>query len=196
MKKAERQAKIKDAVRAIVAEKGMDGFSIRQAAERTNINEALIYRDFGTKDQLLDICYQNVQDEIAEIYTVLGPLDLSTPELTYVAMKDMWMKSFQYLLDHKENALFIRNYRESSYREKLLISGQQRKPKYFFEARDKFALVLPKGIDIRCAWIYILDVSLEFAVHMLKGELESDPEHIQLTWEIMFEGLKGQRTSA
>ena len=60
MTKEERQKKTIEAVKKIVAEKGMDGFSIRQAAELTGINEALIYRDFYTKDQLLDICYKEV----------------------------------------------------------------------------------------------------------------------------------------
>lgn len=189
MTKEERQKKIIEAVKKMVAEKGMDGFSIRQVAEFTGINEALIYRDFYTKDNLLDICYKDVQDEVAQIYDVLGPLHLDTQEQTYAALKDMWMKSFQYLLDHGENAIFMRNYRESSYRAKLLESGKNREPKYFFDARDKFVMVLPSHIDLHFTMIYIIDLSLEFATKILLSELPNNQDSIQKVWELMYTGL-------
>jgi AcrR family transcriptional regulator len=192
MTKEERQKKIIQAVKEIVRKKGMDGFSIRQAAELTGINESLIYRDFYTKDNLLDICYKQIQDEIAQIYVVLGPLDLSTEEQTVAAMKDMWMKSFCYLIEHPDNAIFLRNYRESSYRKKLLISGLKREPKYFFEARDKFAIVLPQNIDIHCTWVYIIDLSLEMAVKMILGELPKDDAAVERVWNIMYTGLSNK----
>ena len=189
MTKEERQKKTIEAVKKIVAEKGMDGFSIRQAAELTGINEALIYRDFYTKDQLLDICYKEVQDEVAQIYGTIGPLTLNTEEQTISAMKHMWMASFQYLLDHRDNTLFLRNYRESSYRQKLLEASEKREPKYFFDARDKFAMVLPSDIDMHCTWVYVIDFSIEFAMRILTGELPLDQKSVSHIWQLMFNGL-------
>lgn len=188
MTKEERQKKIIAAVKKIVAEKGMDGFSIRQVADYTGINEALIYRDFMTKDHLLDICYKQVQDEVAEIYAGIGPFHLEDPQEAFLALKEMWMKSFRYLLDHKDNALFVRNYRESSYREKLLEAGRRREPKYFFDARDKFATALPTKIDLHCTWIYIIDLSLVFAAKILLGELPNTERSVLKVWKMMYTG--------
>ena len=189
MTKEERQKQIIEAVKRIIAQKGMNGFSIRQAAEMTGINEALIYRDFYTKDQLLEACYQSVEDAIYQIYANIGPLDLSTPEQNLNAMREMWMKSFCFLLEHKDDTLFIRSYRESSYRQKLLKAGAKRQPKYFFEARDKFASVLPKNLDMHLTWVYVIDIAIEFAVKILQGKLPNTEEAITKIWLLMYQGL-------
>jgi AcrR family transcriptional regulator len=189
MTKEERQKRTMEAVKKIVAEKGLDGFSIRQVAELTGINETMIYRDFYTKDQLLDVCYKEVQNEIADICGTIGPLTLNTREQAITAIKDMWTTCFQYLLEHRDNTLFMRNYRESSYRQKLLEASDNRKPKYFFDARDKFAMVLSSDIDMHCTWIYVIDFSIEFAMRILTGELPQDENSVSRIWQIMFNGL-------
>lgn len=178
-----------EAVKEIVAEKGMDGFSIRQAAERTGINEALIYRDFDTKNHLLDVCYKDVQDKVSRIYDGLPELDLSTQEKVTEALRDMWMMPFLFLLEHKSDTLFLRSYRESSYRSKLLIASQNREPSYFFDTRDKFATIFPKNMDPMYSWVYIIDISIELAVKMLKGELPNTKESVMTIWNIMYGGL-------
>ena len=49
----ERKNKMMDATMQMVAAKGLDSFSVAQTANFASINEALVYRDFGTKENLL-----------------------------------------------------------------------------------------------------------------------------------------------
>lgn len=53
MEASERKRKIMDATMRIVAEKGLESFAVLQAAKLAHVNEALVYRDFGTKENLL-----------------------------------------------------------------------------------------------------------------------------------------------
>lgn len=189
MTKEERQRLIIAAVKSVVAQKGMNGFSIRQVAELTGINEALIYRDFYTKDNLLFACYESVEDSVSLIYEKIDPLALETPEQTVLALKEMWMRSFCYLLKNKDDTLFIRSYRESSYRQKLLEAGRNREPKYFFDARDKFVMILPPNINVHFTWIYLIDIGIEFAVKILKKELPDTEESINTIWNLVYHGI-------
>ncbi|WP_372728494.1 TetR/AcrR family transcriptional regulator [Nocardioides sp.] len=43
-----------DATRALVAERGPDGFSVRDIAARAGVNHALVHRHFGTKAEVLE----------------------------------------------------------------------------------------------------------------------------------------------
>ncbi|MGW4242150.1 TetR/AcrR family transcriptional regulator [Nocardia sp. NPDC004722] len=46
-------AAVHDAVRALIEERGRDGFTGRDVAERAGVNEATIYRRWGTLDNLV-----------------------------------------------------------------------------------------------------------------------------------------------
>ena len=43
-----------DAAGALVAERGPDGFSVREVATRAGVNHALVHRHFGTKAEVLE----------------------------------------------------------------------------------------------------------------------------------------------
>ncbi len=48
------RAAVLEATRALVAESGPDGFSVREIAARAGVNHALVHRHFGTKADVLE----------------------------------------------------------------------------------------------------------------------------------------------
>jgi len=53
--KDEVRAAVLEATRELVAERGPDGFSVREIAARAGVNHALVHRHFGTKADVLEL---------------------------------------------------------------------------------------------------------------------------------------------
>lgn len=75
---------IRDAVigaaRALVAERGPDGFSVRDLAARAEVNHALVHRHFGTKAVVLEQVLATESAEVAVAVEGWGSTGTGTPE--------------------------------------------------------------------------------------------------------------------
>lgn len=69
------QAAVLVAARELVAERGPDGFSVRDIAARAGINHALVHRHFGTKSDVLE---QVLTAESRAVVTALAESGLPT----------------------------------------------------------------------------------------------------------------------
>lgn len=98
MEASERKRKIMDATMRIVAEKGLESFAVLQAAKLAHVNEALVYRDFGTKENLLFECYNLVANEVAGLYDDAPELVLADDEKMFEQFHEMWIDYFTFLI--------------------------------------------------------------------------------------------------
>jgi len=75
---------IRDAVigaaRALVAERGPDGFTVRDLAARAEVNHALVHRHFGTKAEVLEQVLATESAEVAAAVAAWGSTGDGTPE--------------------------------------------------------------------------------------------------------------------
>lgn len=71
------RAAVLEAARGLVAERGPDGFSVRDVAARAEVNHALVHRHFGTKADVLE---QVLAQEAAAVADAVGRWGTPTPE--------------------------------------------------------------------------------------------------------------------
>ena len=64
-----------DAAGALVAERGPDGFSVRDVAGRAGVNHALVHRHFGTKAEVVEAV---LAEEAAALVAAIAATDLPT----------------------------------------------------------------------------------------------------------------------
>lgn len=69
------RAAVLDATRSLVAERGPDGFSVREIASRAGVNHALVHRHFGTKADVLE---QVLTEESRSVVIALAESGLPT----------------------------------------------------------------------------------------------------------------------
>ena len=60
------------AARALVAERGPDGFSVRDIAARAGVNHALVHRHFGTKAEVLELVLTEESRAVVEAIVASG----------------------------------------------------------------------------------------------------------------------------
>lgn len=60
------------AARSLVAERGPDGFSVRDVAARADVNHALVHRHFGTKAEVLEEVLAQEASAVAEAVAQWG----------------------------------------------------------------------------------------------------------------------------
>ncbi|HTV73600.1 MAG TPA: TetR/AcrR family transcriptional regulator [Candidatus Acidoferrales bacterium] len=75
----ETRQRILAATREVFAQKGSRGTTTREVAERAEVNEATLFRHFGTKQQLLqtmlDHFCSNSEDDVSFIARLQGPIE-------------------------------------------------------------------------------------------------------------------------
>jgi AcrR family transcriptional regulator len=78
------RARIRDAAIALMAERGIDGATIREIAQAAGVSSGLLRHHFGSKEGLRDACDEyalNVLTGIGKRFTDLMIIDLVTPEV-------------------------------------------------------------------------------------------------------------------
>lgn len=190
MDAAERKNKMMDAAMKMVAEKGLDSFSVAQAAAAANINEALVYRDFGTKENLLNECYMSVNKQILDLYkNEYMPAGDSEKDL-FEEMYDHWHRFFECLINSGYKTLFLQQYRDSTYK---MASGAQREGQNDVKVVFKkiFIAFAKNKEDIDYICTYLIDGSVLFAKRIICKEVQNDEEIYQKVWCLLSGGLRG-----
>jgi AcrR family transcriptional regulator len=116
-----RRPRGRDAVRAavlasthaLIAERGVDGFSVRDIAERAGVNHALVHRHFGTKADVLEQVLAEEGAAVAEAVAAVGVPDAAGADGRVVAaLLDVlasrptyWRALARTVLDHPDVAV-------------------------------------------------------------------------------------------
>lgn len=200
MEKLSKKDMLLDETMRIVAEKGLLSFSMRQVTQAIGVSEALIYRHYGTKENLLFQCFQSVDKQIAALFDNGSVPSLSTDEELYVYMKGLWMRYFSFLIQNGYRTLYYFEYRDSPYIGTIMANvekyGTLSAQTYFknfvaiFEVIDKAHHVSDK-IQADYLWTYVLDVTGIFAKRVIRGELPGDESGCENAWKLIYAGLSG-----
>lgn len=190
MDAAERKLKMMDATMKIVAQKGLDSFSAAQAASLAEINEALVYRDFGTKENLLYQCYLMVNQQMLAQYQNEDPSAYIVVEDLEQQMYAHWRRFFLCLIGSGYKTLFYQQYRDSSYRN--FTAAHQEAESYDVKMKFKsiFRRFAKREEDVEYVCTYIVDGSVLFAKRILCGEVQNTEETYQKIWQLLSGGLR------
>jgi AcrR family transcriptional regulator len=187
MEASERKKKMMDMTMKIIAERGLDSFSVAQAATAAAINEALVYRDFGTKENLLAVCYAQVNQEILQEYQNEEKKIMLTKEDMAEKMNDHWSRFFDCLIDGGYKTLFFQQYRDSAYHKKAMTEQKDVK-KVIYHILSLYTKNT-EDADYLCA--YLLDGSVLFAKRIICGEISNTKETADKVWDLLNHGMRG-----
>ena len=190
MNKQERTRKTIEATMQIIAEKGMDRFSVIQSAERAGINEALIYRDFVSKENLLYSCYIDYVIRLGDVYNQI----VFSNNMDIISKIELvWRAFFRFLLQNNYRTLFYEQFRSSSYAEKKKKKARLplQNTHYMSFVNQIVAELKLDQNQIDILGILLMDGSLLFARRIIQGEMEDKKENIDRIWAMLSGGVKG-----
>lgn len=188
-----KKQKLIDAGIKMVAENGLEGFSMMQAVQEAEVSERLVYQHFSTKNNFLFACYTQINREIARLYDNYKWDKSKTDE---EVIRELWDLLFDYLLSHPDNALFYFEYRNSEHiwdvkknEMKMGVSYFKAFLTLFMRLERKFSV--SGKVDWDVLWTYILDGTALCARRVIKKELEDSPFIRESVRNIMFGGIAG-----
>ncbi len=181
----------------IVAEGGLNNFSMKKVTERVGVSEALVYKHFHTKENLLYSCFEAIHIEIGRLMGTLNILKVQFDQNElYQAVRLYWMIYFDHLVKNGSATLFYFAYRDSSYIKDIQAHNDEAKQGYFNEFVSFFNLIDAKRhiyekIPSDHLWTYILDTTGIFAKRVIRGELADTPESREAILKLIFGGIMG-----
>ncbi len=195
MERTNRKAEILDVTMKMVNKHGLSFFTTKKVADCIGISEALIYKYFSTKDQLLYSCYEVMHKKIAArmdstLYALTGQ-DLS--EVEFIRL--LWFAYFDLLVEEDYRTVFYFSYRDSPYLQFILANDEDTHS--YFKSFISFVNVMNEKYQAfnevtgHFLWTYILDTTGLFAKRIISKDLPDDKESRNLIWNLMFKGISG-----
>ena len=188
---------IKSAV-YIVADVGIENTRTKDIAVRTGFTEATMYRVFPTKETLLQEAFLYIDKRISDILSqsayVLHP-DNTPFELVMYAI---WHKVYRYLIDHREETLFLIRYRYSS-----LYTDEVRNRREAYNGNmDKVYAMFEHelGKTPGMSWQFLInsvfELTLCFAEKVITGRLADTEDTESSVWNIVENSIEGVKKKA
>ena len=199
MEKPTKKEMLMDTTMRIVAQGGLAAFSMRQVTKEIGVSEALIYRHYETKENLLFQCFQDVDRQIADLFKDETFPAIVTEKDLYEYIHGLWMRYFTFLVRNGYKTLYYFEYRDSFYYETVQTDGKcgmSQTHTYFksfadiFEAISKEHHIFDK-VSPDILLIYILDVTGVFATRIIRGNLAEDEQNFENIWQLIYSGLSG-----
>lgn len=182
-----------DAAIESYARDGEQGLTTKNLAKVADCSEALIYRHFKSKDDLLRACYLRLHKRANDNFEPMAiPEDIPISELVKIS-KEYWIKIFTFYVDAGYEALFYYWFRLSdSFGEMLREDNGDLKKVYASSFMNTF-----ENIRVR----YNLQISAEhyrtfmvffmgtFVTQVVKGKLPKTEESYRMIADLLFGGL-------
>ncbi len=180
-----------EATMDIVAELGLSNFAMKKVTDKVGCSEMLLYKYFGTKENLLYTCFEKTHTEIGQLFSNMGPaMHCKNKEELYSTIRLCWMMYFNYLVTHGNATVFYFTYRDSAYIREVYKHDDEARMTYFKGFVDFFnalndELHIYDKVKAGHLWTYILDTSGIFAKRVIRGELENTPESTEKIWQLI-----------
>ena len=184
-----------DCTMRAVAEYGLMSVSMQMITKMANTSKGLIYKHYGTKEDLLLQCYLSIYEEIRDCLDDLldEPYEIDDKDEMFAFLRKIWSRFFNYLSSNKYKTLYFYEYRNSSYIKTAAMSGKIDPKNFFvklvdiFYAFDEKFEILHK-IDIKWFFYYVTDISVVFAIRLINEETECDEKMLDNIWNLVWGG--------
>ena len=191
-----RKASIIDMTMKVASEVGLDVMTVNQVAKKAGISEALIFKYFISKDQLLKECYYTVAQQLIDFANQFDILEEFNVTEARDYMHDLWEKSFNYCVELDYRILYFLRFRET----KLFLSMEEESREFFREGMMKY-LDLFRIMDNmfqmdweetgRLSMLFGLGISGLFLKRIIAHSIENTQEVRDMIWRLQWYGLSG-----
>ena len=166
-----------------VAEIGIENMRTKMVADSAGFSEATMFRIFPTKEILLREAFLEIDKRVSAILTesdfVKNP-DGAQSQFEFVFFS-LWRDVYRYLIEHREETIFLIRYRYSSLYTEEVRSMRQAYSGSFDRAVELLEARYGKGSNTYRGFLisYIFDMTLCFAEKILMGRVidNSDTEY-------------------
>ena len=182
-----------DAAIESYARDGEQGLTTKNLAKVADCSEALIYRHFKSKEDLLRACYLRLHKRANDNFEpMVIPEDIPISELVKIS-KEYWIKIFSFYVDAGYEALFYYWFRLSdSFGEMLREDNGDLKKVYvssfmntFEEIRVRYNLQI-SAEHYRAFMVFFMGT---FVTQVVKGKLPKTEESYRMIADLLFGGL-------
>lgn len=191
MARANKQEELMNTTYVVVAENGIDTFSMKTVTTRLGVSEGLIYKYFDTREGLLFKSFIAFEKQIAALFKECVEEEIEG-ESAEERRKRVWVRYYNFFLENNYKSLFYFeyrwSYRFSDYRKQAEEAGT-----VYIEVVQEFAKVL-LGHPVltsndREEINWIIENTSMYAKRALLGEIKKDEATAQAIYKRIFYGL-------
>lgn len=191
----ERTQTLVDATLSVVYENGFAEFTMKKVTKKAGVSEALVYKYFPTKEELLLFCFNVINKRMEAIYHDFQVPETEDRTVLYAVMRRMWEMYFDYLVEHPAETIFYYEFLRSPYFPKELDEARLAQEVFLSPYREVVTKAgqpfrMRDAFTVHYLWMYILDNTGFFAQHVIRGELEKNETSRDLIWELLSGGFK------
>lgn len=176
---------IKEATINYVAAYGLENVTTKKVALSMGISEGTIFNNFPNKKALLAECLYYIDSQID---AALRAVEFSGINISK-NIRHMWYAYFNYFVEHWTYAKFYRQFRQSSYYDSEVTTGQEQSFSFFSVFIRKNAALF--GFNPDFYWTFLIETTLNFAVRVAEGSLPGTPKDIERIYRLITHGFIG-----
>ena len=182
-----------DAAIESYAKNGEQGLTTKNLAKAANCSEALIYRHFKSKDDLLRACYLRLHKKANEHFEPLViPEDATLSRIAEICM-DYWMDVFTFFVDAGYESLFYFWFRMSDAYHNLLAEGSEDIKKAYSSSFINSFEEMRKNINLDISAdhyrTFIVYATGTFVEQIITGKLPKTEESYRMIRDMVFGSL-------
>jgi AcrR family transcriptional regulator len=178
----------------LVAEGRLENFSCSKAAVRAGCTERLLFVYFGTKENLLYQCYQQINDDIAAMFESLERPNYESYDHAVEGIRNVWFTYLQFLVANSYRTLFYFEYCSSEHLEtakeweiEIGDSGYSYFSSFYQELDERYGIHDRVSFDV--FWAFISDATSNFAMRIIRGVLPNTEQTFEEIWRVASNGL-------
>ena len=175
-----------------VAEIGIENMRTKHVADYAGFTEATMYRRFPSKEILLRDSFLYVDKKISSILTQSAFIRKPDDTPFELAIYAIWHKVFRYLIEHREETLFLVRYRYSSLYTDEVRGMREAYNGGLDNACNVFERNLGElgGMSWQTLIANIFELTLCYAEKIITGRLEDTKEMERSIWTVVINSIE------
>lgn len=176
-----------DAVVRVAAREGLDRTTTKLIAAEVPCNEVYIYRNFGSKDALLQAAFSRT--DLRFVQTVLKNLDVmdAPGQPLEQRCRALWEPVWRFCLAQPDDTRFYLRYYYSA---QFLASAYELHHRNYQQLQDRLSRYFISSHDSWLLMAHIFETILSFVSHVLCGDLQDTPELDEQVFSLIFRTLQ------
>ena len=191
MARANKQEELMNTTYVVVAENGIDTFSMKTVTTRLGVSEGLIYKYFDTREGLLFKSFVAFEAQISELMKNYAEETIEGETLEQRGER-IWKGYFNFLLENNYKSLFYFEYRWSyryaDYRKMANSVNSE-----YFDSMQEFAKAIlghpAKSTMDRENVSWVIENTGFYVKKVLLGDMEKNDEIIHKVYRLIFFGV-------
>lgn len=172
---------------------GMDGVRMQHIGQIAHATPSSIYQYFKGKDELLRVCFEQIDHEIAYIFDKISTMEEEMAVDPRQTLRTVWSAFWRWLADHPDETIFYHNYRDWS----GFAEYDMNRDVSHFEPFVRQLRILRQRYPGLCAvprvilWLYVLEGTVMYAKYVAQGLIQDTPETEDAVFRLLMGGVEG-----